>query len=166
MAIECFLKIEGPDIKGEAQSDGHEEEIDVLSWSWGLSQTGAMHQAGGRGAGKASVQDLKVTKFVDAATPTLLLSCLSGTQIQRATLTCLKVGGDGRRIPYVAVVMQRVILAAVDDGGSSGDERFTESLSLNFAEVIVRYTKQNPDGSVGDEVAIGWSIRENKRLPT
>lgn len=165
MAIECFLKIEGPDIKGEARSDGHQDEIDVLAWSWGLSQTGAMHQAGGRGAGKASVQDLRATKSVDAATPNLVLACLSGTQFQRATLTCLRVGGDGSRIPYLEIVMRRVIIVAVDDQGASGDEPFTESLSLNFAEVIVRYIKQNQDGSAGDEVAIGWSIRENKRLP-
>ena len=165
MATECFLKIEGPDLTGEAQTDGHADEIDVLSWSWGLSQSGAMHQAGGRGTGKASVQDLKVTKSVDAASPKLVLACLSGTQFRSATLTCLRVVGDGSRIPYVVVVMQRVIITAVDDGGSSGDEPLVEGLSLNFAEVIVRYTKQNQDGSAGEEVAIGWSIRENKRLP-
>jgi type VI secretion system secreted protein Hcp len=166
MAIACFLKIEGPDLTGEAQSDGHEGEIDVLSWSWGLSQTGAMHQAGGRGAGKASVQDLRVTKHVDAATPKLVLACLSGTQFRSATLTCLRVGGDGSRIPYAVIAMQRVIIAAVDDRGATGDEPFAEDLSLNFAEVIVRYIKQDQDGSAGEEVAIGWSIRENKRLPT
>jgi type VI secretion system secreted protein Hcp len=166
MAIECFLKFEGPDLKGEAQSHGREDEIDVLSWSWGLSQNGTMHQPAGGGAGKASVQDLRVTKYVDAATPNLVLACLAGTQFQRATLTCLRIGGDGSRIPYIVIVMQRVILRAVDDVGSGGDEPFTETLSLNFAEVIVRYTKQNRDGSAGDEVAIGWSIRENKRLPT
>jgi type VI secretion system secreted protein Hcp len=166
MAVQCFLKIEGPDLPGEAQSEGHEGEIDVLSWSWGLSQSGAMHQAGGRGAGKASVKDLAVTKHLDAASPSLVLACLSATQFQRATLTCLRGAGDGSGTPYAVIAMQRVIVTAVDDGGASGSDRLTESLSLNFAEVIVRYTGQNQDGSAGEEVAIGWSIRENKRLPT
>ena len=75
------------------------------------------------------------------------------------------MGGDGRRVPYLVIVMRRVTVAAVDDRGASGDEPFIEDLTLNFAEVIVRYTKQNQDGSAGEEVAIGWSIRENKRLP-
>ena len=166
MATECFLKIEGPDLEGEARTDGHEGEIDVLSWSWGLSHAGAMHQTGGRGAGKASVQDLRATKRVDAATPNLVLACLSGTQFRSATLTCLRVDGDGSRLPYLVIAMRRVNITAVDDGGTSGGEPLAEDLRLNFAEVIVRYTKQNPDGSVGDEVAIGWSIRENKKLPT
>jgi type VI secretion system secreted protein Hcp len=166
MAIQCLLKMEGPDLTGEAQLLGHEEEIDVQSWTWGLRQNGTMHQARGSGTGKASVQDLTLTKYVDAATPKLVLACLSGTQFQRATLTCLRVGGHDSRIPCLAIVMQKVIVAAVDDGGTSGAEPFTENLSLNFAEVVVRYSKQNQDGSAGEEVAIGWSIRENKRLPT
>jgi type VI secretion system secreted protein Hcp len=166
MATECFLKIEGPDLKGEAQVHGHEDEIEVRSWSWGLSQTGAMHQAGGRGAGKASVRDLTLTKQVDAATPQLVLSCLAGTRFERATLACQRVGGDGSRMPYATIVMQKVIITAVDDAGASGGEPLTESLNLNFAEVIVRYTRQHADGSSGDEITIGWSIRENRKLPT
>jgi type VI secretion system secreted protein Hcp len=166
MAIACFLKIESPDLTGEAQDDRHAGEIDVLSWSWGLSQNGTMHQPAGGVAGKASVQDLKLSKHLDAATPKLVLACLSGTQFQRATLTCAKLAGDGGSFPYLAIVMQRVIVRAVDDGGAGGDAAFAENLSLHFAEVIVRYSRQNQDGSVGEQVAIGWSIRENKRLPT
>jgi type VI secretion system secreted protein Hcp len=169
MAVQCLLKMEGPDLTGEAQVLGHEEEIDVLSWTWGLSQNGTMHQARGSGTGigtgKASVRDLTLTKSVDAATPKLVLACLSGTQFQKATLTCLRPGGRGDMMPYLIILMQKAIISAVDDGGASGDEPFTENLSLNFAEVIVRYTNQNQDGSAGEEVAIGWSIRENKRLP-
>jgi type VI secretion system secreted protein Hcp len=164
MAVDCFLKLEGPDLKGEARAAGHEDEIEVRSWSWGLSQAGAMHQAGSRGVGKASVQDLRLIKQVDAATPGLVQACLSGTQFQKATLVCLRAGGDGRGIPYVTIVMQRVLITALDDAG--GGEAPLENLSLNFAEVILRYTRQNADGSAGDETAIGWSIRENKRLPT
>jgi type VI secretion system secreted protein Hcp len=166
MAIACLLKLEGPDLTGEAQVSGHEEEIEVLSWAWGLRQSGTMHQAGGGRTSKASVQDLTVTKYVDAATPKLVLACLSGTRFERATLSCLRVGSDGSSIPYFVLVMQRVIITVVDDGGGSGDEPFSENLSLNFAEVIVRHTRQNQDGSAGEEVAIGWGIRENKRLPT
>ena len=95
MPVECFLKIEGPDLSGESQADEHEDEIDVLSWSWGMNQTGTMHVSTGGGAGKAQVHDLTLTKNVDAATPNLMLYCCSGMQFDKATLTCRKVGGDG-----------------------------------------------------------------------
>ena len=47
----------------------HAEEIDVLAWSWGMSQSGSMHMGGG-GAGKVNVQDLSFTKYIDKSTPT------------------------------------------------------------------------------------------------
>jgi type VI secretion system secreted protein Hcp len=42
-------------------------EIDVLSWSWGMSNAGSAHSGVGAGAGKANVQDLSFSKWVDSA---------------------------------------------------------------------------------------------------
>ena len=56
MAVDVFLKI--GDIKGESKDSKHKGEIDVLSWSWGVSQTGTMGIGGGGGAGKANFSDL------------------------------------------------------------------------------------------------------------
>jgi type VI secretion system secreted protein Hcp len=36
MAVDAFLKL--GDLKGESQVEGFEEQIQVLSWSWGMSQ--------------------------------------------------------------------------------------------------------------------------------
>ena len=55
MAVDMFVKI--GDIKGESKDDKHKEEIDVLSWSWGVSQSGTMSSGGGGGAGKANFDD-------------------------------------------------------------------------------------------------------------
>ena len=41
MAVDMFIKL--GDIKGESQDKSHKDEIDVLAWSWGLSQSGTMH---------------------------------------------------------------------------------------------------------------------------
>ena len=53
MAMDMFLKIEGVD--GESRDDKHAGEIDVLAWSWGMTQSGSMHVGGGGGSGKVSV---------------------------------------------------------------------------------------------------------------
>ena len=66
MAVDAFLKM---DVKGESVVDGHEESIQILSWSWGMSQTGTTHRGTGGGAGKVDVQDLSFTHFVDSASP-------------------------------------------------------------------------------------------------
>ena len=51
--FDYFLKLEG--VKGESQSDRHKDEIDVLSFSWGVSQTGTFAHGGGGGEGKAPI---------------------------------------------------------------------------------------------------------------
>src|SRR4051794_28860352 len=63
MAVDIFLQLDG--IKGEAQDDKYKDEIDVLAWSWGASQSGTTHGGSGSGGGKVSVQDLSITKYID-----------------------------------------------------------------------------------------------------
>ena len=58
MAVDMFLKLD--DVKGESRDNKHKDEIDVLAWSWGVSQSGTMHTGGGGGAGKVNVQDLSL----------------------------------------------------------------------------------------------------------
>ena len=45
MASDIFAKI--GDIKGESLDDKHKDEIEVLSWSWGVSNAGAIKGASG-----------------------------------------------------------------------------------------------------------------------
>ena len=46
-------------------------------------------------------------------------------------------------------------------GGSGGEDRLTETISLNFASYKLTYTPQNPDGSVGSAVTVEWNIATN-----
>ena len=60
MAMDMFVKI--GKLAGEsADKSGHKDEIDVLAWSWGVSNSGSAHVGGGAGAGKANIQDLSLT---------------------------------------------------------------------------------------------------------
>ena len=87
MAVDAFLKLDG--VKGESVSKGHQGEIDVLSWAWGLSQSGTTHSGTGGGAGKVNVQDISFTHYVDAATPNLIQACCTGKHFASAVLTCV-----------------------------------------------------------------------------
>jgi len=160
MAHDFFLKIKGVD--GESQDDKHKKEIDVLSWSWGMSNSGSAHVGGGAGSGKVNVQDISVTKYVDAATPVLLLACASGKHYDEATLTIRKAGGDSP-VDYLKIKMQTVFISSVSHGGHTGDDRHTENVVLNFAKVNVDYTPQDAKGAAGTAVPMGWDIAANKK---
>ncbi len=160
MAIDMFLKIEGNgDPKGEAQDKSHKDEIDILAWSWGMSQSGTTHMGGGGGSGKVSVQDLSVTKYVDASTPSLLLACADGGHFDKALLTVRKAGKTP--LEYIKIEMKDIIVTSVSTGGSGGEDRLTENVSLNFSQVKVTYTPQGKDGKGGSSDDFGWDIAAN-----
>lgn len=157
MAVDMFLKIEG--VTGEAQDKAHKDEIDVLSWSWGMSQSGTTHMGSGAGAGKVNVQDLSLTKYVDASTPVLMLGCCTGEHYTKATLIVRKAGKSP--LEYVKIEMTEVIVASISTGGSGGEDRLTENLALNFAKVTVDYKLQNTDGSEKKDIPMSWDIAAN-----
>ncbi|UAJ09836.1 Hcp family type VI secretion system effector [Glacieibacterium megasporae] len=158
MAVDMFIKIPGAD--GESIGHGHTASIDVLAWSWGMSQSGSMHVAKGGGSGKANVQDISFTKYVDKASPKLQLLCLNGKNtLGDAVLTVQKAGEVP--VPYVKITFTDFIIASVSTGGSGGEDRLTENVTINFATVKFEYTPQKPDGTADTAVPYTWKIAEN-----
>lgn len=160
MAVDMFLKI--GDIKGESTDKAHKETIDVLAWSWGMSQSGTTHMGGGGGSGKVSVQDLSVTKYVDASSNALMLACCNGTHYDEAKLTVRKAGGEP--LEYIKLTMKEVIVSSVSTGGSGGEDRLTENIVLNFAEFKFEYQEQDEKGKPkGGAKEAAWNIAENAK---
>jgi type VI secretion system secreted protein Hcp len=158
MAVDMFIKI--GDIKGESVDSKHANEIDVLAWSWGASQSGTTHTGPGGGSGKVNVQDLSITKYIDKATPALLGFCFGGKHITSIVLTARKAGGTP--VEFVKVTMEDAIITAVSQGGSGGEDRFTENVTINFAKVKFEYTGQKKDGSADTTIPHVWDIAANK----
>jgi type VI secretion system secreted protein Hcp len=161
MAVDMFLKIGGVD--GEAKDKKHAKEIDILAWSWGLSNSGSAHVGGGAGSGKVNVQDLNVTKYVDSASPKLLLASCSGTHYDEALLVVRKAGGDNP-VEYLKIKLQEVLISAVSHGGSGGEDRLTENVVLNFAKFSFDYVPQDDKGAAGTAIPAGWDISANTQL--
>jgi len=158
MAVDMFLNIEG-EIQGEAQDKEHKDEIDVLAWSWGMSQSGSFHVGGGGGAGKANFQDISVTKYIDKASPVLMQYCANGDHFEKAKLTVRKAGKTP--LEYLTIEMKKVLITSVSTGGSGGEDRLTENVTLNFREFKVVYTEQMEDGTKGAQPEVAWNIAEN-----
>jgi type VI secretion system secreted protein Hcp len=158
MAVDMFLKIEG--IKGEAQDSKHKDEIDVLAWSWGMSQSGTTHTGSGAGAGKVNVQDISITKWLDNASPNLMLYCCNGKHIKEMKLTVRKAGE--KPLDYLKITMENGLVSSVSTGGSGGEDRLTENISLNFQKVHVQYFKQKADGSGVAGPELKWDIAKNE----
>ena len=160
MAVDMFLKVEG--IEGESKDKAHGKEIDVLAWSWGMSQSGTGHVGGGGGAGKVNVQDISLTKYIDKSSPDLMLACCNGKHFGEAKLTVRKAGENP--LEYLIITMTDVLISSVSTGGSGGEDRLTENVTLNFAKVKVEYTEQTSKGGAGAKPKMGWDIAANQKM--
>jgi type VI secretion system secreted protein Hcp len=157
MAVDMFMKL--GDVEGESVGGDHVKEIDVLSWSWGMSQSGTTHIATGGGAGKVNVQDLSFTKWVDSATHRLIQACCKGDHFPEAKLTVRKAGGTP--VEYFKVTMTDVIISSISSGGSGGEDRLTENVTLNFGKFKVEYTPQEAAGGGGAVKEAKFDIAKN-----
>lgn len=157
MAVDMFLKVEGAD--GESQDEAHADEIDLLAYSFGATNAGTAHLGGGAGAGKVNVQDVSITKYVDKASPNLLLFCANGKHIPECILVVRKAGESP--LDYLKLTMKDCLITSVLTSAAQGQERLTENVSINFAEFSYEYTPQKPDGSGDAPVTMGWNIAKN-----
>jgi len=157
MAMDIFIKI--GDLKGESTDDKHKDEIQVLAWSWGMSQSGTTHMGPGGGSGKANFQDLSITHYIDKCSPNLMLACANGKHFSEALLTVRKAGE--KPLEYLKITMTDLIITSVTTGGSGGEDRLTENVSLNFGKFKVEYTPQKKDGTGDAPVTVGWDIAGN-----
>jgi len=161
MAADYFLKIDG--IPGESQDKSHKDSIQVLSWSWGESQSGTMSDGGGGGAGKVNMQDFHFVMKVNKATPKLILACASGDHIKKAVLTCRKAGKTQQE--FLIYTFSDVLVSSYQTGGSaSGDEIPTEQVSLNYTKMELEYKAQKPDGTLEGGIKAGWDLKTNKQV--
>ncbi len=159
MAVDIFLKFDTFD--GDSQDKEHTDEVDVLDWRWGGSQSGTMHIGTGGGAGKVDVQDMTILKYHDKATPNLWKILCNGKHEKEVKLTARKAGGDAP-VEYLVITLKEVLVSSMATGGSSNDDLATETVTLNFAEFKMEYTPQDEKGAAGAKIEAGWNIRKNE----
>ena len=159
MKPSMFIKIDG--IDGESEDDDHGGWIDILSWSYGMSQAATTHIGGGGSAAQASVQDVSFVKWVDKSTPALMHTSLTGKHVSKAELQCTKASGSdkGGSLAYIVMIMEDIVISSVSTGGSSGEAQMTESVTLNFAKVSYKYTVQTADGGSDATPTVEWDVK-------
>jgi len=135
-ASNVILKIDG--ITGESTVEGHEGEIDIITYSWNLSHNYSSTN------GTLNVGPIIVIKYIDRASPILNYRLVTGYPFEEATLNFSKTG---EYFEFLEIKMYNVRISKVSHGGMANDFRFTESVSLVFDKVCYSYTPQRPDGS-------------------
>lgn len=143
-----FLSVKGARsgvIKGESQDSVHGQEIEVVSWSWGMQQRPTV--GGGTATGKAVIHELKIVKRVDSASTPLMAALRTNEMITKAVLTLRKAGRSALEFLKITIEQGRVTSIAIDAGGErEGSPDVFENVSFTFNKITVEYVPQGRDG--------------------
>jgi type VI secretion system secreted protein Hcp len=136
-----FLKVQG--VTGESGDADHKNEIEVVSWSWGMQ--GSISVTTGEPTGRCTLSELDVVKRADQASPTLMSFLHSNKLVGQAKLTVRKAGKTP--VEYLAIELKQVRITSLKLE-SQGTE-LVERLRLGFQVVRVTYTPQDSKGGPG-----------------
>jgi type VI secretion system secreted protein Hcp len=141
---QMFLKI--PDVEGESTDSRHPNEIEVLTSSWGVTNSKLL------ATNLASpLHDLTLTKWTDKATPRLMEAVCKGSVFTNAWLSFTR---PGTTLEYYRLEMTKVRATSLAQSGSASADRVTERLGLRFATLKMDYVLFRPDGSPSGR--LGW----------
>lgn len=135
-AQNMYLEISG--VPGEVTTPAaYVNHIQVLAASWGGSRPCP--------SGASNFQDLSMTKYVDKASTLLLTAMKNGTVYPTATLRF--IGPHGQ--VYTSYQLTNAAVTSVSTGGSGGEDRNTENVTMTFSQMTVTYTFVDSVGKVG-----------------
>lgn len=156
MAVDYFLKL--ATVPGESVAQNHTGEIQVLSWSWGGTQTSTVSATTGSGGGKVSLSDLNLMIQFDSSSAKLLKGLTIGQHYATATLAAVKSGASGG-VNYITLDLTEVFIASLQL--SASDEVPSCSLSLTYKSYTFNYFQQKADGTVTNAGTTAYDVTTN-----
>ena len=108
-------------------------QVEVLTYSWGVSNSGSMGYGSGGGEGKASFHDLSFTHRVDKASPVLFQDFTAHIRFPQVKLTVNAQFADGSVRPFATVTLSDVVISGYAQ--SSDGALPVETLSLNYQNI-------------------------------
>ncbi|HZL34677.1 MAG TPA: type VI secretion system tube protein Hcp [Tepidisphaeraceae bacterium] len=152
------------DIKGDVQVSGYAGDIELNSFQFGVGR-GISSPTGGssdRESSAPSVSEITITKAMDKASPLLFSSILSGPSTPEVDIFFVNIiRGQGGRSTQVYAEYQLSNVLISGYSVSSGGDRPTESLSLNFTKIVYTHITQNADGTT-TPTSVGYDLAQAK----
>jgi type VI secretion system secreted protein Hcp len=91
----------------------------------------------------------------------LQLACCNGKHFKSAKLTVRKAGENP--LEYIIVELTECLVTSVSTGGSGGEDRLTENVTLNFSKVHFSYKVQDEKGTGKDGGQYTWDVSANTK---
>ena len=157
MAVYAYLIIDGR----PGPSTSKKDAIDILSFSFGASQTAVIGHGSSGGesrSGRANLSDVSIMKVVDKTSPLLFDDCVTGNYLKKVDIIYDKPMGDNQE-PYYKIHLEDALITSIQHSGSS--ENPMESVTFAYSKIKVSY---NPEegGALKGFIDKGFDVLQIK----
>jgi type VI secretion system secreted protein Hcp len=151
-----FMNYDG--IPGDATAAGHEKWIEINSFQFGVGR-GISSPTGGsadRESSAPSVSEIVVTKPNDSASTNLFRASLHG---EGKTVKIDFCKTDKQKLEvYLSFELENTMISGYSM--SSGGDRPSESVSLNFTKITYNNTSMNPTNAADSPDRAFWDLAQ------
>ncbi len=158
--MSIFVKIDG--IDGDATETKHQKWIEVQSLQFGFGRGISTPQgaAAHRETSSPSVSEVTITKNMDASSSKLFTSSLTEVQGKDVKIDMCRTGGKDGLIVYSTYTLTNTLISGYSV--SSGGDRPSESVSLNFTKMEFKYTPFDASNNAGTAVVVSYNLSDTK----
>ena len=157
MAVNAYLIIDGR----PGPSTSKQDAIDILSFSFGASQTstiGVGSSGGESRSGRANLSDVSIMKVVDKVSPLLFDDCVTGNYLKKVDIIYDKPMGDAQE-EYYKIHMEDALITSIQHSGSQ--ENPMESVTFAYSKIKISYNPEQ-DGSLKGFIDKGFDVLKLK----
>jgi type VI secretion system secreted protein Hcp len=108
------------------------------------------------------MEDFEFTMLTNKASPRLLLAVASGEHIKYAVLTARRTGKDQQQ--FLTYKFSDLLVSSYRTEASVGEEPPVDQVSFNFGQIQAEYRPQQPDGTLGAAIQVGWDVKGNRPI--
>lgn len=147
-------------IKGDATHEEHKDWLTIDSLQWGAGRS-IMTPAGStrnREASEPSVSEVTVTKSMDASSPSFFTEALTGNKGTEVKINLVSTGSPGR--VFATYTLSDALVSSYSM--SSGGDRPSESISINFSKVQFKYIPTKTEHGAGTPTTVSYDLATTK----
>ena len=146
--------------EGESKVTGFEKHFEVAGFQFGVGRAiGSARGTSAREGGIVSVSEITLTKQSDKSSIKLFEEALHGPLSREVEIAFVRQGAGNKPVAYVVMKLEGCGVSGFSM--SSGGDRPTESLTLNFDKIEYSYDPIADDLS-GDPVKYSWDLATAK----
>lgn len=151
-----YLNWNNGEIKGDTTQGKHVDWISLNSFQFGVGRgiSTPVGAAQNREASEPNVSEVVVTKDLDSASLLLLQEATTGKDGKLVQIDFCTTDNEGS--PYLTVKLENTLISGFST--SSGGDRPSESLTLNFTKIDVQETGGNIKNGAGNPVKISYDL--------